>query len=144
MFFTKEAYKRENTLFEKWIVIMIFASILILFIELSYDPVGWQRTMLLSADFIIWIFFVLDLVVEFRNTESFGRFLIRCWPDIIAVLPFILFARVLKFAKILRIMEVFERSATVSRMRKLMHFRGLDKRNVRRKIRRSIDERIYR
>lgn len=76
------------------------------------------RALLLVLDWIIILIFIADVVLLYRDYDSFGLFLRHCWPDVVAAIP--LQMSIFGIFKIVRVARVL-RVARMVRFGRLTH-----------------------
>lgn len=114
--------KEKNVLEEIWnfLLLLSVAIVFIILILESFFDVADYQTYLDSADVIITIIFVIDLLILFRKSVTFKSFIRRNWIDIIAVIPLGSVFRLAKVVRAVRIIKILSRTSKITRASKII------------------------
>lgn len=104
------------------VLIGILALIAVIFA--IYDLIkGIQIPLLIIADQVIWIIFIIDYVVRLLISHNKKEFIISNIFDLIAIIPFNSIFRAFRFARIIRLVRL-SKLAKLAKFTKLIAFSG--------------------
>lgn len=103
----QRAFDRVERITDLPMIVLSLAIIPLVFIPLFVDLSTNTERAFLTADFVIWGVFALELVVKTYLAPRRGRYLIENWFDVvIVVLPFLRPLRVVRSLRAMRLLRV--------------------------------------
>lgn len=75
---------------------------------LSYFVSGILKSLTNTISIFVAVFFIIDLIIIFREIGSIKIFLKQNWLDILLLIPFFRLFKVLRFAKVKRIGKIYK------------------------------------
>ncbi len=112
---------RKDMIWDDVILFAVSITFIVLILQLFFDVSGYE-SIINIADWVIIAVFAADLVIIYRRTGDFRKFLRSSWLDIIAVIPLGMafrLAKVVRFARILKFASKAQKASRAAKAGKL-------------------------
>ncbi|MGM5482238.1 MAG: hypothetical protein ACQESF_02140 [Nanobdellota archaeon] len=116
------------------IILLSVAAMFIIFVLKQMFVVGKYANLLDVADFIIWTIFIVDLMFIYERYRDVKQFFKNAWLDIIAVIPFGIFAaglgelgRLAKLGRLVKIVRFISKAGKAGKVAKFAHLTKITK-----------------
>ena len=98
-----------RNIFEAFIIILIIVDlVLLIFITVYPDINPSLLNTIINFDLLVCAILFFDFINRMRESEDKGEFILKNWPDIIAMIPFdFLLLRMFRFVRLIRILKLF-------------------------------------
>ncbi len=94
------------------VFIAVAATFILILLEVFFAMPQYEYFFFIFDIIITGIFFI-DLVILYRESSSFGKFIRTSWLDILATIPFYQVLRVAKLARIIRVSKFLKLNRTL-------------------------------
>ena len=96
----------NNKYFGITVFILIFISVILIFVELAVLPQNGQYTWVHRFNDMVVFIFIIELGIRWIAIGKFSDFIREYWIDVIAILPFLPFLRFLRIFRLLRLLRM--------------------------------------
>jgi hypothetical protein len=115
----KSHFSEKEKIWDVFVLLAISATLIILVLQLFFRVDQFQG-LLDAIDWVIILIFFIDLIVLYKQSKSTKEFLIRNWPDMIAIIPLGMIFRLTKLVRFVRIINYLSKAQKIEKINRPM------------------------